>query len=60
MYYDANTQLLRLDINPDMDADEPVSPYKSIHDYNTGEVLWLTENYICFLVVCMCMYVFGK
>ncbi|XP_047498848.1 uncharacterized protein LOC125045564 [Penaeus chinensis] len=36
MYYDNNTQLLRLDINPDMDADEPVSPYKSIHDYNTG------------------------
>ncbi|XP_042882694.1 uncharacterized protein LOC122259823 isoform X3 [Penaeus japonicus] len=36
MYYDSNTQLLRLDINPDMDADESVSPYKSIHDYNTG------------------------
>ncbi|XP_069945425.1 uncharacterized protein [Cherax quadricarinatus] len=36
MYYDNYKQLLRLDINPDMDAVEQTQAYKSIHDFNTG------------------------
>nr|XP_045606621.1 uncharacterized protein LOC123763528 [Procambarus clarkii] len=36
MYYDNWRQLLRIDINPDMDADENTQAYKSIHDFNTG------------------------
>ncbi|XP_071536749.1 uncharacterized protein [Panulirus ornatus] len=36
MYYDSSRQLLRLDVNPDQDADQPHKSYKSIHDYTTG------------------------
>ncbi|KAG7163827.1 putative PAN domain-containing protein 6, partial [Homarus americanus] len=37
MYYDKFRQLVRLDINPDMDADQHTKTYKSVHDYKTGE-----------------------
>ncbi|XP_042231119.1 uncharacterized protein LOC121872431 [Homarus americanus] len=36
MYYDKFRQLVRLDINPDMDADQHTKTYKSVHDYKTG------------------------
>ncbi|XP_045101061.1 uncharacterized protein LOC123498049 [Portunus trituberculatus] len=36
LYYDRTKKLLRFDVNPGMDLQEPTAAYKSIHDYNTG------------------------
>ncbi|KAK8405613.1 hypothetical protein O3P69_001851 [Scylla paramamosain] len=36
LYYDSAKHLLRLDMNPGQDTQDPEATYKSIHDYNTG------------------------
>ncbi|KAK3887924.1 hypothetical protein Pcinc_008007 [Petrolisthes cinctipes] len=47
MYFDSWSKLLRLDINPDMDATLGGKVFKSIQDYNTGIEYVIQENGKC-------------